>query len=243
MRQFGLLGKKLGHSFSKKYFTEKFNKLNLRDCKYELYELERVQEFTTLVKENNFSGLNVTIPYKEHILPYLDKFDPVVEQIGACNTIAFQNDKLIGYNTDVIGFEKSLIPYLAPIHSSALILGNGGASKAVQYVLKKRSIPFFIASRTPQDQAEVSYSELDSKTLARFKLIINTTPLGMHPNTKEMPKVDCSLLTEDHLVYDLIYQPAETLFLSEAKKRGATILNGLSMLRLQAEASWKIWNE
>lgn len=243
MRQFGLLGKTLTHSFSKQYFTEKFKKQNLSNCRYELYELDSIQQFSALLNDVEFSGLNVTIPYKEKVLPYLDELDPVVDNIKACNTIAFKNNKLIGFNTDVFGFEKSLIPFLAPTQSSALILGNGGASKAVQYVLKKRSIPFFIASRRPNKAQEVDYSELDAKTIARFKLIINTTPLGMFPNTEEMPKVDFSLLTKDHLVYDLIYQPAETLFLKEAKKKGASILNGLSMLRLQAEASWKIWNE
>lgn len=243
MRQFGLLGKKLAHSFSKQYFTEKFKKQNLSNCRYELYELENIRQLSTLLNDNEFSGLNVTIPYKEEVLPYLDQLDPVVENIQACNTIAFKNNKLIGYNTDVIGFEKSLIPFLAPSHSSALILGNGGASKAVQFVLKNRSIPFFVVSRTPNKAQEVSYSELDAKTVARFKLIINATPLGMFPNTTEMPEVDFTLLTKEHLVYDLIYQPTETLFLKEAKKKGASTLNGLSMLRLQAEASWKIWNK
>ena len=243
MRQFGLLGFPLTHSFSENYFNDKFYKEHINDAAYRLFPLEHLDYFPGLcVYEKNLSGLNVTIPYKEAILPYLDAIDPEAERVGAVNTIKFIQGKKIGYNTDVYGFEKSLIPLLAYQHRMALVLGTGGASKAVVHVLKKLGIAYKLVSSSKVDQQTLSYADVDAALMEDATLIINTTPLGMFPEITVTPDIPYACITKNHLCYDLIYNPEETLFLKKAKQFGAATKNGLEMLYLQAEKSWEIWN-
>ena len=237
----GLIGYPLSHSFSKKYFTEKFKKEGVNDFQYELFPLEKIDLLTDLLEKHpNIKGLNVTIPYKELVLPFLKELSPAAEQIGAVNTINIKNGELYGFNTDVYGFEKSLAPLLKSNHQKALILGTGGAAKAVQYVLEKLNIDFKYVSRTPQSN-QLTYSNIDKNTLTEYHLIINTTPLGMSPKIDSCPAIAYEHLTDQHLLYDLVYNPPETLFLKKGKDQGATIKNGLEMLVLQAEKSWEIY--
>ena len=242
MKQYGLIGYPLSHSFSKGYFAEKFAKENIVDCKYDVFPLEKIEDFVELCNDKkNLIGLNVTIPYKEKIIPFLDELDETAANIGAVNTIKFSNGKKIGYNSDAYGFEMSLKPLLKSHHTQALILGTGGASKAVEYVLKKLGIAFQYVSRTKNDKA-ISYEELNESIIQHSKLIINTTPIGMYPNIDTAPDIPYNVLTEKHLLYDLVYNPEETLFLKKGKEKGAQTKNGLEMLYLQAERSWEIWN-
>jgi shikimate dehydrogenase len=242
MRKFGLIGYPLGHSFSKKYFEAKFEKEGIKDCLYDLYEIEDITLFPKIVKENpELIGMNVTIPYKEKVIPYLDQLDPACQKIGAVNTIQFLNGKTIGHNTDVIGFEKSLLPLLKNHHQNALILGTGGAAKAVQFVLEKLNISFKYVSRKKAKE-HLLYTDLNEEIIEKYTLIINTTPLGMFPKIDNLPNLPYQFISKKHLVYDLIYNPLETAFLQKAKAQGATIKNGLEMLQIQAEESWKIWN-
>lgn len=242
MRHFGLIGYPLSHSFSKKYFFEKFQKENIRDCSYENYPLTSINLFPELIRETeNLEGLNVTIPYKESVIPYLDHLDIAAEKIAAVNCIHFQKGKSTGFNTDIIGFERSLKPLLKPYHPSALILGTGGASKAIGYVLSKLHISFHYVSRNKKKDY-LTYNELNEEIIHEHTLIINTTPLGTSPDTHNCPDIPYKFLGEKHLLYDLIYNPPETLFLQKGRERGATIKNGYEMLILQAEASWEIWN-
>lgn len=247
MQAFGLIGNPLDHSFSKKYFEEKFIREKLNNYQYELYPLNNIQDFNQLIKaSSHLKGLNVTIPYKEAIMPFLDEIDPIANAIGAVNTIAIEQSKgetfLKGYNTDVIGFRQSLKPFLAKEHHRALILGSGGASKAVAFVLKQLDIPYYKVSRRPNNKLQtIAYDDLDAKAIESFPLLINTTPLGMHPKIDALPPIDLSLIGENHLVYDLIYNPLETKLLREARTKQANCVNGLSMLKLQAEAAWEIW--
>ncbi|MEX2379623.1 MAG: shikimate dehydrogenase [Vicingaceae bacterium] len=249
MQQFGLIGNPLTHSFSKSYFEEKFKEENINSCQYDLYPLSNIQAFEPLIKENvKLKGLNVTIPYKESVMPFLDEIDPVAQSIGAVNTIAFEqvNGQLYlkGYNTDVIGFRQSLKPFLAKEHHRALIFGTGGASKAVAFVLKQLDIPFYKVSRNPNNKLlTIAYDDLDAKAIESFPLLINTTPLGMYPKLDSMPPIDLSGIGPNHLVYDLVYNPEESKLLKEAKKKNALCVNGLSMLKLQADAAWEIWND
>lgn len=239
--QFGLVGKTLKHSFSKSYFTDRFDKEQLSHS-YENFELADISQFKNLLQNQpQLKGLNVTVPYKESIIPYLDKISPEAFKIGAVNTISFKNELLVGHNTDVYGFEKSLTPLLQAHHTQALILGTGGASKAVQYVLDKLGISFTLVSRNPNDK-QYSYT-VASNQLDNNYLIINTTPLGTFPKLLEQPALATDHLSTKHLVYDLIYNPAETVLLQKAKLKGATIKNGLEMLQFQANKSWEIWNE
>ncbi len=242
MRRFGLLGYPLSHSFSQKYFTEKFAQLGLTDCVYENFSLPNIEELALVLQEKkDLCGFNITIPYKKQVLSFLDEVSPVVAAIGACNCVQIKAGKLTGYNTDVVGFEESLKPFLQPHHTKALVLGTGGASAAVEYVLHKLGISVQHVSRVTSGNA-IAYEQVDEKILATHHLLINTTPLGMYPNLTECPDLPYRFLTPQHLLYDLIYNPAETQFLANGKAQGATTQNGQEMLILQAEESWRIWN-
>lgn len=242
---YGLIGLTISHSFSKTYFEEKFFREGLRDCRYELFPLKKVEDIETLFEENkDLQGLNVTIPYKESVIKHLDEVYPVAKFIGAVNVIKIRDGKKIGFNTDSDAFYETAKTWLPEGHNmNALILGTGGSSKAVQKALKKLEIPFKVVSRT-KGQGDYTYEDLkrDPAILNQSKLLINTTPLGMHPDTEAMPPIDYDQIGKEHFVYDLIYNPARTLFLQKAEMRGATIKNGLEMLHVQAEKSWEIWN-
>jgi shikimate dehydrogenase len=248
MNQYGLIGYPLSHSFSKGYFTEKCSKENIADSSYENYPLTSIDEFRKLIETQGYTlrGLNVTIPYKQQIIPFLDELSTDAQQIGAINTIKFKtennNIKLIGYNTDVYGFEYSLKEHLQTSHNQALILGTGGASLAVKYVLEKLGIAYRFVSRTPSI-GQLSYEDIDSQTIKNHTLIINTTPLGMYPKIDQCPPLPYEALTPEHYLYDLVYNPEETLFLQKGKAQGCKIKNGLQMLHLQAEKAWQIWND
>lgn len=244
MKTYGLIGYPLSHSFSKKFFSQKFSEEHI-DARYELFELKNIEEFQELVKSTGLAGLNVTIPYKKEIIPYLDALDETAQNIGAVNVIKFirrKNNLLLkGYNSDVTGFENSLLPLLQPHHTKALILGTGGASNAVRYVLNKHGIETKYVSRK-KDKDNFTYDELDKEALSNYKLIVNTTPLGTYPKINDTPGIPYQFVTNKHFLYDLIYNPSETKFLQQGKKQGATILNGEQMLIGQAVAAWDIWN-
>ena len=243
MRLFGLIGYPLSHSFSKKYFTEKFIAEGINDCSYGLFPIHDINELNGLIKNHpTLKGLNITVPYKQQVLGYLSHSN-IPEALRACNCIKIEKDKLTGYNTDVTGFEKSIFPLLKNHHNKALILGNGGAAAAVQFVLKKLNIDFKTVSRKVHAGSMLTYDDLTTEILSRHKLIINTTPLGTFPFTNECPVIPYNGISQQHLLYDLIYNPVKTKFLSEGEKRGAQIFNGYTMLVIQAEESWKIWNE
>jgi shikimate dehydrogenase len=242
MKLYGLLGKTLKHSFSKTYFTNKFTALGIDDCQYENYELGSIEELPELLMKNPaIKGLNVTIPYKQDVLSFLNEKNDIVQQVGACNTIKISEGKLSGFNTDVVGFMQSLKKLLEPHHTNALILGTGGSSKAVEYSLKELGLNYQNVSRKESSSA-ISYESLDKNILATHQVVINTTPLGMFPNINEAPPIPYEFLTPDHLLFDLIYNPEKTIFLQRGEERGAKIANGLEMLLLQAEESWRIWN-
>lgn len=240
MRLFGLIGKTLEHSFSREYFLNKFKTEGNRDADYQFFEIEEVSIFPEVIKlVPKLYGLNVTIPYKSSILPYLNELDEKARRIGAVNTIEFlPNGSLKGWNTDYTGFRDSLLPLLKPHHKTALVFGDGGAAKAVQVVLRDLGIAYTVISRN----GDTPYKDVDATMIREHGLLINCTPLGMYPDTKTCVDIPYIAITPDHLVYDLVYNPEETLFLQKAKKQGATIKNGLEMLHLQAEAAWKIWN-
>jgi len=246
MKTYGLIGFPLSHSFSKKYFTEKFLNEDIADHQYELYSIENIKSLPDLLSNNeSICGLNVTIPHKVSVLPFLNEIEEAAEQIGAVNCICvkrFQGETYLkGFNTDAYGFEKSLAPLLQPQHTKALVFGDGGAAKAVKYVLKKLNIEFQVVVRKAADKA-ILYSEVTPELLASHKLLINTTPLGMSPNVDTCPEIDYSQITDQHLAYDLVYNPLETAFLTQAAAHGAVIKNGLEMLHQQAEKAWAIWN-
>jgi len=239
---FGLIGKNISYSFSKTYFNNKFTSLNLPDYSYENFDLPNLEEFPVLIKSNNtLRGLNVTIPYKEEIIPYLDSLNKKAERIGAVNTIKFTKDGLIGYNTDVYGFKKSIQPFLKESHKKALILGTGGASKAVAFVLKELGISFKYVSRNPI-AGQIGYSELNEEIISSHTVLINCTPLGTFPDTGAKPDIPYEFLTSKHLLFDLIYNPEKTAYLLSGEDKGAIICNGAKMLELQAEKAWQIWN-
>ena len=220
--------------------------LQLTNHKYVNFDIENIEDFLEIVSKykKSLKGCNVTIPYKESIFNYLDEIDRTASEIGAVNTIKFSSDgKLVGYNTDVVGFEKSLVPLLKSHHTKALILGTGGASKAVAYVLKKIDIDYFKVSRNPKDNLALAYADISNQLLNEYSLIINCSPLGTYPNINEKPMIPYQFLTSKLLLYDLIYNPVETAFLIEGKKRGTQVKNGFEMLELQAEESWRIWNK
>lgn len=239
-KQFGLIGKNISYSFSKKYFTEKLKNLNITDKEYVNFDIPKIEDFLSLDFEN-ILGCNVTIPYKKQIIPFLDEIEQKALRIGAVNTIKIAGKKLIGYNTDVYGFEKSIQPLLEKHHKKALILGTGGASKAISYVFDKFDISYLLVSRT-ESKGNITYSQLSQKILEEYKIIVNCTPLGTYPNVENEPKIPYKHITNKHLLYDLIYNPAETKFLKKGSQKGATTKNGYEMLVLQAEKSWKIWD-
>lgn len=246
MDKYGLVGYPLKHSFSRNYFNEKFE-TELLDAEYQNFELASVKEFKQLIKDNpGLKGLNVTIPYKEQIIPYLNELNPVAKEIGAVNVIKFIRNKgklkLIGYNSDIIGFKKSIEPLLKNHHKKALILGTGGASKAVYYGLKQLGIyPVFVTRG--RIKGYLNYKDIDERILKEYTVIVNCTPVGMFPKIDEAPAIPYEFLSPDHLLYDLLYNPDETLFLKKGKSKGTLVKNGLEMLLLQAFESWEIWEK
>jgi len=236
-----LVGKNISYSFSKGYFTDKFSDLGLVGYSYENFDLQSIDEFPNLIKSNlDVKGLNVTIPYKQEVLPYLDELDAQAKEIGAVNTIKFDGKRLIGYNTDAYGFQKSIEPFLKSYHTKALILGTGGASKAIAFVLGQLDIDVTYVSRNP-DTTQIGYGDLNRSVLENRSVLVNCTPLGTHPNVNRKPDIPYDYITEKHLLFDLIYNPEQTAFLKEGEKRGADIVNGLQMLRFQADRAWEIW--
>jgi shikimate dehydrogenase len=250
LRQFGLIGYPLSHSFSKGYFADKFLVAGILDAQYENYPIASIHAFNALWDQNeNLLGLNVTIPYKKEVIPYLQHPSSVVKSINACNCIRKFNGELYGYNTDVIGFEKSLLPFLKPHHTHALILGTGGAAAAVEWVMQHLNIEYKFVSRKALHDSEkagqsnlIGYEHLTDSIIQQHTLIINTSPLGMYPNVDVAPDIPYAAITAEHHLFDLIYNPSATLFLTKGLEKGATIQNGLEMLHIQAEESWKIWN-
>ncbi len=237
--EYGLLGYPLTHSFSKKYFEEKFHREGLSHS-YTNFEIPNIEEAGLILEKRNLSGLNITIPYKKSILSMLDELDEVALNIGAVNCLKRKGDLWKGYNTDSIGFERSLQPLLKKYHTRALVLGTGGAAQAILYILKKLSIPFTVVSRFQKDDG-FSYNALNEEVIREHRLIINTTPIGSFPDLGEAPLIPYSAIGRAHLCYDLVYNPKETLFLKNCFNAGATIKNGFEMLIIQAEESWKIW--
>ena len=237
MKTFGLIGKSLSHSFSSRYFNEKFYKEGVTNIKYLNFELNDISEFPQLIKKQNLSGLNVTLPYKESIIPFLDELSENAKRIGSVNTIQISNGKLIGHNTDVVGFKQSITPLLSG-RNTALILGDGGAAKAVKFVFNQLNI----SHKTINRNSSFDYSDITSQLIDCNTIIVNTTPLGMIPEIKNYPQIPYELLTEKHLLFDLIYNPKETLFLKYGRANKACTKNGLEMLQIQAETSWNIWN-
>jgi len=247
MKTYGLIGYPLSHSFSKKYFTEKFHNEGITDHQYELFPIADIKSLPDLLSENpSLFGLNVTIPHKVNVLCYLNEVDEAVEKIGAVNCISIRSFEgesyLKGYNTDAYGFEESLKPLLGPQHNKALVFGDGGAAKAVKYVLEKLNIEYQTVVRKAA-AGTILYSEITPEILDSHKLLINTTPLGMSPNVDTFPDIDYSLIGPEHLAYDLVYNPLETAFLVKAAAGGARTKNGLEMLHQQAEKAWAIWNK
>ena len=247
MQKYGLLGYPLGHSFSKNYFNQKFESEKI-DAQYVNFEISDIKYIKNVLKENpNLNGLNVTSPYKEQVIPYLDDLDEDARLIGAVNVIKFTKGflgktKLIGYNSDIIGFKRSIEPLLDSSHRKALILGTGGASKAVMHGLKQLGVGTTFVSRTPKEHC-ITYQDVTPELLESYTVIVNTTPLGMFPNVDACPDIPYDALTPKHLLYDLLYNPDETLFMKKGKEHGAVVKNGLEMLLLQAFAAWEIWQK
>jgi len=242
---FGLLGRNISYSFSRGYFSDKFKKENLNTCEYTNFDIPEIQDFPSIIEENkkNISGINVTIPYKETVIPFLDEMDNEAQEIGAVNTIKIlENNKTKGFNTDVYGFENSLKPLLKNHHTKALILGTGGASKAVAYAFKKLNIKYLFVSRNPKNNSQISYNQITEKLLSEYNILVNCSPVGTFPDVEKSPEIPYQFLSEKHLLFDLIYNPEKTAFLSEGEKKGAIIKNGYEMLELQAEESWRIWS-
>ncbi len=241
---FGLIGYPLTHSFSKKYFDEKFEKEKIINSAFLLFPLIEIHQLPQLINENpKLIGLSVTLPYKQSVIPFLDEMDETAKKIGAVNCIKIKERKTKGYNTDVFGFRQSIKPFLESHHQRALILGTGGASKAVAFVLKEIGIDCFFVSRNKNEKNNTfSYDEINETIVNAFKLIVNTTPLGMYPNINDAPDIPYQFVSSSHLLYDLVYNPTETEFLKRGKQKGASIVNGLSMLHQQAEEAWRVWN-
>ncbi len=241
MKTYGLLGYPLGHSFSKGYFAKKITGKQDAVCEYLNFSFPSITQAVSELKSiSQLAGFNITIPYKEKIIPYLDQVSDTVQMVQSCNCVLVADGRWLGYNTDVIGFEKSLTPLLMPCHKSALVFGTGGASKAVAYVLNKLGIKFRFVSRT-EGEKNYTYNELNAKIISDHLLLINTTPVGQFPNSDDLLPIPYNGITDKHLVFDLLYNPGETMFLKEARTRGAITKNGLEMLEIQAEESWKIW--
>lgn len=244
MPNFGLIGKNISYSFSKTHFLSKFENGDL-NYTYENFDIDDISHFPSIIKNNpELIGLNVTIPYKESIIPYLDDLSDVAREIGAVNTIKIESfGKLRGYNTDYYGFEHSIKPFVKSHHKKALILGTGGASKGIAYALKNLNIPFDFVSRDYNSQAKYIYNELNENIINSYQIIINCTPIGTHPKVNECPEIPYDGITNEHILYDLIYNPIQTKFLVCGEIKGATIINGSKMLELQAEKSWDIWSQ
>ena len=241
MRHFGLIGKSLGHSFSAKFFNGKF-KAEQIDADYQLFEIEDISAIDSLIKEHNLEGFNVTIPYKESIIPYLDGLTKEAHEIGAVNCVVVKNGQKIGHNTDLTGIEASLHWLDIDSAPKTLILGTGGASKAVQYALKRRGVEYSVVSRSAE-RGDMTYNDLTAEIIAEHKLIINTTPVGMFPEVEDAPTIDYSALGAEHRLFDLVYNPAKTQFLARGEEQGAKTMGGMLMLQTQAIASWHLWNE
>lgn len=241
MRVFGLIGYPLHHSFSKKYFTEKFVREGITDARFENFEIPTIDKLTEVFAVENLHGLAVTIPYKEVVLPYLDELSTEATLINACNCIQIKSGKYTGFNTDYIGFSQSFQKLLQPHHTHALVLGTGGSSKAVQYALKRLGLSYQVVSRTVSNHS-ITYTAIDEDLLQTYNVIINCTPLGTYPGIEEAPPLPYHLLTEKHYLYDLVYNPALTKFLRLGQLQGATVQNGHDMLLFQAEENWKLWN-
>jgi shikimate dehydrogenase len=243
-KRYGLLGKNISYSFSKGYFSDKFNNENLTECSYENFDIPEIESFTTITKEtSHLKGLSVTIPYKESVIPFLNKLSKKAAKIGAVNTIKVtKKGKLKGYNTDYYGFKKALEPLLQSHHKKALILGTGGASKGIAFALDELDISYTFVSRAPKENT-IEYSQINERTFADYQLIINASPVGTSPNVDAFPLLPYEYFTEKHIAFDLIYNPAETQFLKKAKEQGAQVKNGLDMLIFQAEKAWEIWNK
>ena len=238
MMKFGLIGRNISYSFSKKYFEQKFNQLSLLDYSYDLFDIQQVEEVEEIFNIDNLRGLNVTIPYKEQVIPFLDELSDEAEKIGAVNCILIKNEKKTGYNTDVFGFEKSLLTYPKILSEKALILGNGGAAKAVKYIFDKYNIDYQIVSR----KTELNFENLSEEIVKEHKIIIQCTPVGTFPNVEQNLPFPFGGISSQHVVIDLIYNPPQTQFLRKAHEMGAETMNGLLMLEQQAEKAWEIWN-
>ncbi|HWJ91247.1 MAG TPA: shikimate dehydrogenase [Flavisolibacter sp.] len=243
MRRFGLIGKTLKHSFSKTYFSKKFIEEGIKDCSYENFELSSIRELSSIITgPDRLDGFNITIPYKEEVLAFLNERNEAVEKIGACNCVRIREGKLTGFNTDAPAFKASLQSHLQSHHQCALVLGSGGASKAVQYALKELGIDFLVISRNKKG-GQLGYEEVGTKLIEEHQIIINTTPLGMYPNVNDDPPIPYAAIGAKHLLFDLTYNPPKTKFLTQGERNGAIIMNGYDMLVAQAEESWRIWNE
>lgn len=236
--KFGLIGRNISYSFSKKYFEQKFQKLLLNNFSYDIFDIENLDKIPELLKTENLRGLNVTIPYKEKIIPFLDELSEEAKEIGAINCVSLKDGKTKGFNTDAIGFEKTLLLHKKENQKTAIILGNGGAAKAVQYILKKNNIPYLTVSRT----TEINYDNLTAEQVKENLIIIQCTPVGTFPNVEDSVPFPLEGITENHLVIDLIYNPEYTKFIRNCAERGAKTANGLYMLEQQAEKAWEVWN-
>ncbi|MBK9177882.1 MAG: shikimate dehydrogenase [Flavobacteriales bacterium] len=242
MTRYGLIGKPLSHSFSQRYFNDKFKREGLRDHRYDLFELDDIAQLPQLFDDApDLRGLNVTVPFKQSVIPYLHEVDALSAAVGAVNTIRIVDGRLTGHNTDVEGFRRTLLPMLHGAKPRALVLGSGGASRAVAYVLKESGIKFRVVSRE-RSRGDMTYDLLEPIVVDVCRLIINTTPLGMHPETKALPPLPYDAIGSHHTLIDLVYNPAQTAFLREGSLRGAATANGLHMLHAQADASWSLWN-
>lgn len=243
-KQFGLLGRNINYSFSRGYFNDKFKNENIENCSYVNFDIPEITDYPSIIKSNpDLKGMNVTIPYKEQVLPYLDKLSKKAALIGAVNTIKVtKKGKFKGYNTDYFGFMESIKPLLQSHHKKALILGTGGASKGVAFALNELGIAYTFVSREAKNKI-LDYSQIDATIFDNHQIIINTSPIGTSPNIEAFPIIPYEFFTENHIAYDLIYNPAETAFLKKAKEKGALIKNGSDMLVFQAEESWRIWNK
>ncbi|XMO86834.1 shikimate dehydrogenase [Algibacter sp. AS12] len=243
MNKLGLLGKDISYSFSRTYFKKKFENENIKDTSYENFDIKNIDLFPSIIKETEgLKGMNVTIPYKEQVMPFLDKINKKAKAIGAVNTIRItKKGKLIGYNTDCYGFKNTIKPFIKSHHKKALILGTGGASKAVAFSLNEMGISYYYVSRSLKNGVTFTYDTLTEQDIEEHQIIVNCTPLGTFPNIQDCPNIPYKAITKNHILFDLIYNPEETRFLNLGKQNNATIINGLNMLRLQAEKSWSIW--
>lgn len=240
MKKYALIGHPLGHSFSQRYFTEKFKSENIQDSKYENFEIENIKGVEALIADKELCGFNITKPYKQEIMPYLKDIDSTAREIGAVNCVKVTEDGLYGYNTDVAGFEKSLLMLIGDKRPNALVLGTGGASKAVCWVLKRVGIEFTVVSRRESDTT-ISYEMLTKEVMQNNTLIINSTPLGTYPDVEFAPDIPYELITSSHYLYDLVYNPADTAFIRSGRRAGAWVMSGYMMLKLQAERGWEIF--